>query len=129
MINYETTTGHLPTEFTLLQVKGICPECGNNTLILNVTGELRCAFRNCPDNYAATKILSIAVPYHIVKLGESRFSMMHPLKERKEPEVIFSECELHSHLMSSVVPPQKPGLYKVTGEKGDWTWEKYDEQE
>ena len=122
----EPAPGHPAAEFTLLEIKGLCPECGNNSLFLNVTGEIRCRFNECPDSYAASKILAIAVPYHIVRLGESHFSMMHPLKERKEPDIIFSDCALQKYIETCVAPPQSPGLYRVSRNPGntEWIWTK-----
>ena len=124
----EPAPGHPAAEFTLLRVKGLCAECGNNTLFLNTTGEIRCSFSECPDDYATTKILSIAVPYHVVRLGESHFSMMHPLNERKEPELIFNECPLQRFITTQVAPPQSPGLYQVTWnvQTKSWVWEEHE---
>ncbi|QGF20328.1 hypothetical protein SEA_SIXAMA_178 [Gordonia phage Sixama] len=114
-----------PEHVTLvgIKVKGVCPECGERSLVVTPTHDLVCQNNDCVDRYCLTKLLSFATPHHIVKLTTRDYVIQHPLRERKEQQLFT--CQLDTYIRSQVAPPAAPGLYHaIEVPDGSWTWEK-----
>lgn len=113
--------------------------CGE-TLTLK-EGRVRCCMADqCQDPDAVDKLLADEETEHIVIfLGERRFSLQHPLRERIDGEL--HNCQLHRWLVTNAAPVESPGKYRVSvhhpdgysesyrpGE-GSWDWERINDEE
>lgn len=101
------------------RVAGHCPGCGSSSLFVANGGHITCARLDCPDPCAADRVLDDRETEHIVLIGESSFSLQHPLRERGED--LFN-CNMHERLSALDGPPAAPGRYRVThdGERFRW---------
>lgn len=103
------------------RVAGFCPMGCGESLTLATGGQIRCEYPLCPRPTAASEILADPQTGHIVELGVRDFSIIHPLRERLDGQLL--ECELNEYLQDLGGPPQPPGRYRVTGSGETWTWE------
>jgi hypothetical protein len=107
------------------QVQGYCPMGCGETLFLGVGGYVTCAKLKCPRPDAVSTILDHRETEHIVKLLAKDFSIIHPLRERIDEELL--NCKLHQYLIGLNGPPHKPGRYRVTtSRRGTRIWEPLD---
>jgi len=106
----------------MTDVDGFCPMGCGKTLFLGSAGHVTCSWCECPNPGAAADILSIPETEHIVQLGESTFTVQHPLRERLNGDLWG--CRLHQHLGRSSGPPAIPGRYRVyvDGDARPTTW-------
>ena len=94
-----------------------CPACRERKLHLMTSGLIRCMNRACPSPRAAQEILEGDEGVDIVQIGESDFSILHPLRERIEGGLF--DCPVNRYLASLGEPPALPGRYRaVMGEDG-----------
>lgn len=101
-------------------INGFCPMGCGKTLYLDGP-DIACCNSKCPRDTAAAEILADPQTGHIVELGMRDFSIIHPLRERLDGQLL--ECELSECLQDLGEPPQPPGRYRVTGSGENWTWE------
>ncbi len=108
----------------LRRVGGYCPMGCGATLYLGGAGAVACSSTGCPRPAAVDELLQDRETEHIVVLGESEFTVRHPLRERLDDELMT--CDLHQRIARSDGPPEPPGRYRVTHEEhptyGRWTW-------
>jgi hypothetical protein len=107
-------------------VKGHCPECGNETLFLASGGYITCSWVECRNPTAAADVLDDGQVHHVVVLGKTTFTVRHPLRERLGDALM--ECDLHRRIAALDGPPRSPGRYTVMlFPDGRWVW--LDQQE
>jgi hypothetical protein len=103
-------------------VQGRCPMGCGETLILAEGGFATCSSLSCPRPAAASELLADGEAAHIVQLGETDFTIRHPLHERLDDALM--QCELHVHVAALPGPPRQPGRYRVRASGPDmWSWE------
>jgi hypothetical protein len=102
-------------------VRGFCPACGWETLFLSTGGNVVCSRLTCPRPTAADEILDTQETGHLVELDPFDYSMVHPLIERLDNQLL--DCELAKYMRSLAGPPVEPGRYRVTWVDEDWVWE------
>lgn len=104
------------------RVAGRCPMGCGETLFLAVygheRGEVTCYWHECPNPSAADSILAESETEHVVRIGETGFSITHPLRERIDGAL--HECRLHEWLHDLDGPPAKPGMYRVVAQGDGW---------
>lgn len=109
------------------RVQGHCPMGCGETLFLGSGGYVTCSFSTCPRPDAVADLLDDHETEHIVELGESGFTVRHPLRERLDDALM--QCDLHAYIASLPGPPSKPGRYRVrwddckVAERQSWCWE------
>lgn len=111
----------------MIQVKGYCPACGNQTLrVLEDESDptpVVCVGENCPDMGAVHRILQDAQTDHVVHFSGSGFTIRHPLRERIDDALM--DCELHLALMGMPGPPDgRPGRFRMFWKDGRWDMER-----
>lgn len=94
-----------------VEVAGYCPMGCGQTLQLDGGGTVLCADGDCPNPLAVDTILGDPEREHIVELGDSVFTVQHPLRERVSDELLL--CGLHQWLSDQAGPPAPPGRYRV----------------
>jgi hypothetical protein len=103
-------------------VAGFCPMGCGATLFLASAGMVVCCAPECPRGTAVCEILAENEQGHIVEVDPFNFSMVHPLRERLDQELL--DCELSQYLQGLAGPPVQTARYRVTGSGTDWVWEK-----
>jgi len=93
-------------------VQGYCPMGCGQTLFLGDGGYVTCSFSECPERSAVSDILDDRETEHIVELGDSSFSVQHPLRERLNGDLFT--CALHQWISDLPGPPRRPGRYRAT---------------
>lgn len=91
-------------------IHGYCPACGSGTLFVG-DGHVTCSLAGCPEPDAADSILSDPETEHIVQIGETEFTVCHPLIERAAERLM--DCDLHKDIAALSGPPVQPGRYRV----------------
>jgi len=104
-----------------IRVQGYCPMGCGQTLHLTSGGTIACRHSSCPRRYAAAEVLYDEETEHVVELGETTFTVRHPLRERLDDALMT--CQLHEYLAQLDGPPAPPGRYRVTGPLGQLHWE------
>lgn len=103
-------------------IAGHCPMGCGTTLFVGSGGYITCSFINCPRPDAVAVILAERETEHIVQLKRHDFSILHPLRERLDNELL--RCDLHAYLVGLDGPPRQPGRYCARKAiDGTWTWE------
>lgn len=100
-------------------INGFCPMGCGETLYLE-GADVACVSLKCPRDTAASEILADPESGHIVELGVRDLSIIHPLRERLDGQLL--ECELSEYLQDLGGPPQPPGRYRVAGSGETWEW-------
>lgn len=108
-------------------VQGYCPMGCGKTLMLGTGGHITCRNIPCPNPTAVDSILGWPEHEHIVTFGDTDFSILHPLRERLNHELV--NCELHKFCHSLAGPPVRPGRYRARRSGDRWTWEALDHSE
>ena len=103
------------------EVAGYCPACGKQSLRLMARGHVTCCRLDCPHPDAASVILHDPETQHIVQLGETEFTVRHPLIERLGDALM--DCDLHAEIAAGDGPPFAVGKYRVSGTAGARRWE------
>lgn len=111
----------MTAEAQVRKVAGYCPMGCGQTLLLDADGRVVCSYLQCPDPGIVDTILGENEPHHIVVLHEEHYSIVHPLRERKEHELL--DCPLHRWLEEQEGPPSVSGRYRVRAHEGGWAWE------
>lgn len=101
-------------------ISGYCPACGHDVLFVHA-GHITCSLDFCPRPDAADVVLSDGETEHIVVLGESGFTVRHPLRERIGDALM--DCRLHQEIAASPGPPAVPGRYRVKPGIEGWQWD------
>ncbi len=109
-------------------VQGYCPMGCGRTLFLADGGYVTCSYVHCPRRDAVADLLADTETEHIVKFGETEFTVRHPLRERLDDALM--DCDLHSDIAAMSGPPVRPGTYRArwadyhaeTPGYGQWTW-------
>jgi len=95
-------------------VTGYCPMGCGQTLNL-IAGTVLCTAPDCPDCQRLTTIMADQECEHIVELGEARFTVKHPLRERANDELLT--CGIDAAINAAGIqaggPPAPPGTYRV----------------
>ena len=87
--------------------------------------ELECTAKSCPQRDAAHRILTDPDAMdHVVVLGASEFSIVHPLRERLD--MALAACQLNHVLGDWDNPLHPPGRYRVTLSGQDWVFARLD---
>lgn len=104
------------------QVKAYCPWCGHRGLFVGVEGHLTCPAVECRRPTAADELLDDQEIAHVVTLGDTEFTIRHPLHERLDDRLM--ECDLHRYLADLSGPPWAPGRYRVQRAQStdQWRW-------
>ncbi len=102
-------------------VQGFCPMGCGRTLFLGAGGHVTCAYLPCPRPGAVDEILATRESEHLVTFGPEGFSILHPLKERLDEDLL--ECALHEYLSSLSGPPFQLGRYRAVKGDQDWLWQ------
>lgn len=102
----------------MVKVAGYCPACGSKTLFVGDEGHVTCSLLGCSDPGIVDRILSDRETEHVAVIGETNFTLLHPLRERGED--LFA-CSMHAQISAFDGPPVKPGRYRVTNKDG-WRW-------
>jgi hypothetical protein len=84
--------------------------CGT-TLFLGSGGYVTCSRASCPRPDATASILEDGEYEHLVEIGETGFTVRHPLRERLDDQLL--RCDLHARLAAAAGPPHRPGRYRV----------------
>lgn len=104
------------------RVLGFCPMgCGQSLYALSSDGQIVCSDPACPDMQAVHKILDTRETEHLVKLTETGFSIVHPLKERVDGALL--DCDLVGELSEWENPAFPPGKYRVIARSDVNDWE------
>lgn len=111
----------------MIPVKGFCPACGKDQLGLddidtNPVPALACYAEGCPRPSTAAEILMDEEIHHRVKLNDSSFNILHPLRERLDGALL--ECRVADGIGQWSGPQYPVGEYRVMdfGEEQE-TWE------
>lgn len=99
------------TRHGLPWVRGNCPMGCGQTLFLGDGGHITCSKADCPRPSAVDELLHDRETEHIVELGETSFTVRHPLRERLDDALM--ECGLHSRIAAGSGPPVPPGRYRA----------------
>ena len=95
-------------------IEGHCPACGRNSLFA-AAGQITCAYKACPEQGAAHRILSDSETLHITRIHrDETFTVRHPLIERLDDRMM--ECQLVSvlqHVLHYSPTQPEPGDYRV----------------
>lgn len=102
------------------KVAGYCPMGCGDTLFLGSGGYVTCSLDVCPYPDAVSNILDDRETEHVVDLGDSVFTVRHPLRERLDDDLM--RCKLHERIASLSGPPRRPGRYRVSPHANSWTW-------
>jgi hypothetical protein len=98
--------------------------CGT-TLFLGTGGHVTCRRIDCPNPSAVDQILGDRETEHLVDFTAAGFSILHPLRERLDPdEGGLLGCVLHRHITALIGPPVAAGRYRAHPDPGGWTWER-----
>lgn len=109
-------------------VAGHCPACGAESLFLAESGHITCARLDCPRPTATDELLAERETEHIVAIGETSFTLRHPLIERLDDTLMG--CDLHMRITAANQPPWQPGRYRILrASDGRWAWELLHEPE
>ena len=101
-------------------VIGYCP-MGCGYILEFGAGRITCTLIGCPCPDAVSAILADRETDHVVELGETEWTIRHPLRERLDDQLIT--CDLHSQLVAAAGPPQRPGRYRVRALPDNrWSW-------
>mgnify|MGYP000885609917 FL=1 len=95
------------------KVAGSCPVCGSRSLFIASGDYVTCGYLQCPDPTFVADLLvdHCRVRDHIVNLGDTSFSIQHPVRERRDGELF--DCGLHAWLNRLTGPPRVGGRYRV----------------
>lgn len=105
------------------KVYGHCPMGCGQTLYLGTGGHVTCSSLLCHNPGAADAILSESETEHVITIGEERFHIWHPLRERVEFEDL-ADCPIDKYLSSLDGPPVRPGRYRTRHNiNGGWGFE------
>lgn len=106
-----------------MRIIGLCPMGCGETLFVASGGFITCSYIKCPRPDAVSTILAERETEHIVQLLPHDFSILHPLRERLDNELL--RCDLHAYLRGLDGPPRQPGRYCARKAiDGSWTWER-----
>lgn len=105
-------------------VQGYCPMGCGPTLIITEGGFVVCSVIRCPRPEAASTILADRETEHVVYLGETDFTVRHPLRERLDDALL--QCDLNGYLRGLAGPPRQVGWYRARRADDGWTWESLD---
>jgi hypothetical protein len=94
--------------------------CGH-TLFVADGGYITCSYVHCPNPTAVTDLLEDRETEHMVEIGEEKFTVRHPLRERLGDKLMT--CDLYEHIAGLDGPPARPGRYRVRRWNDRWTWE------
>jgi hypothetical protein len=108
------------------RVKGYCPMGCGETLFLGSGDYITCSYIDCPQPDAVSTLLDDREIQHIVDIGETTFTVRHPLRERLNDALL--NCRLHNDIAAMSGPPAKPGRYRVSWDGAqtppiNWHWE------
>lgn len=92
-------------------IHGFCPLGCGRTLFLNNEHQVMCGNDYCPDPLAVHDILADPETEHIVELSDESFTIMHPIKERRDGNLFTCTC--HDAFSALSAPPAPPGRYRV----------------
>lgn len=101
-------------------VQGYCPACGSGSLFLGTRGYVTCSVNDCPRPTAVSDLLDDRETEHVVNIGETGFTVRHPLLERLDDALLT--CTVHERLSRYDGPPVEPGRYRVGEVEGRWVW-------
>ncbi len=101
-------------------VRGHCPACGSASLFLGTGGYVTCSVIDCPRPTAVSDLLDDRETEHVVFIGETDFTIRHPLLERLDDALL--NCDLHERITACDGPPATPGRYRVSSIGGRWVW-------
>lgn len=108
-------------------IAGHCPMGCGTTLFVGAGGHITCSNIPCPNPTAVDTILAERETEHIVQLKQHDFSILHPLRERLDNELL--RCDLHAYLIGLDGPPRQPGRYRARRDiDGAWVWETAQEE-
>lgn len=94
------------------RVAGFCPMGCGETLFIAQGGYITCSYIPCPNPSAVADILGFRETEHLVQFHAGTFTVMHPLRERVNPNDLLS-CDLGEHIKNDLVPriTPSPGIY------------------
>lgn len=92
------------------RVAGHCPMGCGQTLFLGEGGHITCSWIECPNPTIVDEILDDAETCDLVVIGETNYTIAHPLRERATD---MSGCPLHQWLATQEAPPVEPGRYRA----------------
>lgn len=90
---------------------GNCPMGCGQTLFVGKGGHITCSYLPCPRPTAVDELLDDREKEHVVDIGETEFTVRHPLRERLDDELM--RCELHRWIAGQSGPPYAVGRYRV----------------
>lgn len=103
----------------------VCPACGYKAVEVNEDGltriaTLRCRAPKCTRPDAAQRILTEhGTPNHAVEVGRTTFSIVHPLIERLDHQLL-TDCPLEQWMNALSGPPVTPGRYVVKAQPAEF---------
>jgi hypothetical protein len=105
---------------------GHCPMGCGQTLFAGAGGHITCSHIGCKRPTAVDELLHDRETEHIVEIGQTGFTIRHPLRERLDDALM--ECKLHERIAALSGPPARPGRYRVTANTGQfpegaWHWQ------
>lgn len=92
-------------------IHGFCPMGCGRTLFLNEKHQVMCGNDLCSDPLAVHEILGDPETEHIVELTDYSFTIMHPIRERRDDNMFKCECHDAFHALGG--PPAPPGRYRA----------------
>lgn len=102
-------------------IVGWCPMGCGTTLFVGSGGHITCSFLGCPRPTAVDELLEERETEHLVQLGETSFTVQHPLRERLDADLWT--CDVHRKIEELDGPPRQPGRYRVIVRPGTpWAW-------
>jgi len=108
-------------------ISGYCPMGCGQTLSVMAKGHVTCRKLECPRPDAVSEILADAETEHVVKFGETTFTVRHPLRERLDGQLM--DCQVHEWVAALDGPPVPPGTYRAAPPNdagGVWSWTEID---
>lgn len=93
-------------------IHGFCPMGCGRTLFIDAEHRVRCSNDFCTDPLAVHDILADPETEHVVQLTDSSFTIVHPLRERRDDEMMV-KCTVHDAFSALGGPPAPPGRYRV----------------
>lgn len=108
------------------RIQGNCPMGCGETLFIGSGGYITCSYIPCPRPDAVATILAERETEHIVNFGRTTFSLLHPLRERLDGELL--DCALGRHITDLAGPPVCPGRYRAQLVDDRWTWEEVEQR-